>query len=472
MQVKSKLLSNQTLLFTIGGIIPAVLNFLFLPVYAVFLSPEDFGLFSYTLSFQSILLVLSTLALNSFLLRSYFEKKNIHIRKEIFGSVFIFLSLFNILFIALLFLVLPVILPYINTSVPYKPYFVLMICSLFFEYLFMFPIIIFRVKKMAINFIVFNLARQVLTFSISIALISSFEFGISGRFIGILSSNIIFSFLAIHLIKKYSKLSFRTAIIKEGLSFSFPILIASIIGAVYVAMDKILLVRFISLDELGIYAIAAAIASITNFASLGYYKAVEPIVYSDYDNENFSTSINNILKFQVIGILWISFLVALFSKDIVDLLFNSSFQDSSKYIPIFLITLLLNSHRRIYLTVLHAFKVTKYDMPIILVGLLSYLFCFYIFVPIYGLLGAIYSLALAALMALVCNFWIVYRYIKIKSYSFLLLLSVLLILSISFFQNNLAIHVYILLILKILLSVIATLIFIFYLKRHPELLPT
>ena len=62
-------LGNQTILFVIGGLIPPALNLLFLPIYSLYLSPEDFGIYAYTNAFQSIFIVFSTLSINSYLLR-------------------------------------------------------------------------------------------------------------------------------------------------------------------------------------------------------------------------------------------------------------------------------------------------------------------------------------------------------------------------------------------------------------------
>jgi len=55
--VLSKLISNQTLVFTIGAATPAVMNIIFLPIYSLFLSPEEFGIFAFSMSVQSILII-------------------------------------------------------------------------------------------------------------------------------------------------------------------------------------------------------------------------------------------------------------------------------------------------------------------------------------------------------------------------------------------------------------------------------
>ena len=61
-----------------------------------------------------------------------------------------------------------------------------MILSLFFEFLFIFPLIIFRVQKLAKYYVLFVTSKQIVTFVIAIIAINNYEAGILGRFIGIL----------------------------------------------------------------------------------------------------------------------------------------------------------------------------------------------------------------------------------------------------------------------------------------------
>ena len=52
-------LRNQTILFVIGGLIPPALNLLFLPIYSLYLSPEEFGIMHTQMHFNQFLLCLA-----------------------------------------------------------------------------------------------------------------------------------------------------------------------------------------------------------------------------------------------------------------------------------------------------------------------------------------------------------------------------------------------------------------------------
>lgn len=463
---------NQTLIFTLGGFLPAAFNLLFLPAYSFFLTPEDFGLFGYVISFQSILIVITVLSLNSFMLRDFFVKDNDYKNQELFGTIFLFLFLFNIIFIGCLILVAPYFVDLLSDAIPYRPYFLLMILSLFFEFLFIFPLIIFRVQKLAKYYVLFVTSKQIVTFVIAIIAINNYEAGILGRFIGILAANIIFSFLSLYIIYKNSILIFKPRIIRKGLLFSIPILPAALIVSIQVSIDKLLLINYIPLEQLGLYTLAASLASIINFLSLGYYRANEPVIFEAFNKENFANKIENIIKFFLILVIWASLLLVLFAKDILDVFFNNEFYYAYVYIPWFVFALVLNGQRTMLGSVLYAFNITKYDLPLVIISLTIYLISFFSLTPYFGIYGALISLIISSLAYLISTMFLVRSHVKIKHYLFFSIPCLIMIIILSFifeltFLTNIQTIMF-----KILLAFFVTYRLFIYLKNNPEIIPS
>ena len=57
MKVKNKLFSN-TILYTVGEVVPRIISFLMMPIFTRFLSPADYGILSYTNSVISFIYIL------------------------------------------------------------------------------------------------------------------------------------------------------------------------------------------------------------------------------------------------------------------------------------------------------------------------------------------------------------------------------------------------------------------------------
>tara|TARA_Y100000588_G_C14276090_1_gene934398 strand:+ start:3450 stop:4871 length:1422 start_codon:yes stop_codon:yes gene_type:complete len=467
-----KLINNQTFIFTLGGLFPAALNFLFLPIYSLILNPEDFGLFSYVMSFNGILIVFSSLSLNTFILRKYFDFTEFKDRKELISSVFIFLLIFNALLVFFLILIFPKILPLINSSVDFHPYFSLMIIGLFFEFFFIFPMIIFRVEKLAKYYVLFSVIKQLLTFILSVIFIIQLDIGVLGRFLGVVFANIIFAVISFVVLYRRFTFVYKSEILSEGLRFSTPLIPAALIGSIYVAFDKILLVNYISLSELGLYTLASSLASVINFISLGYYRAIEPVIFESFNSNIFFEKVDNINKFLLILLFWFGFLFSFFSAEILFYFFDKKFFQAYIFIPFFIVALILNGQKRIFGTILHAHKQTKFDFPIMLLSFCSYVLLFHLLVPLFGIYGALYALIVTSLLSLGCTFFLASKYTSMKSYLILTIpLLTILIFSSDYLQNELILEYKYWTVIKILIVVISSVFIYFYFRNNSDLLP-
>jgi O-antigen/teichoic acid export membrane protein len=278
-----KIISNQTLMFMVGGFLPAGLNLVTLPFIALYISPDEFGIYSYTNAFQSILIVFGGLSMNSYLLRLYFDKSEPE-KLSMIGTIFILLIFMNFLITILLLVLMPIIVPKLNNSVSYFPYFFLMILTVSFEYIYMIPQVIFRIKRKALKFVFFGFSRMLLIQIVTLILIIKFDTGIIGRYIGNLSGNLVFAIISIPVIFRNSIMHFKIDIVKEAIKFSLPIIPAALIGILYTSIDKIILLKYFSLSELGLYAIASSISLLILIISQGYYKSVEPVIFNNFSN--------------------------------------------------------------------------------------------------------------------------------------------------------------------------------------------
>lgn len=465
------ILNNQSLVFTIGGSLPTILNLIFLPVYSNFLSPEEFGSFSYIMSYQTILIVVLSLCLNNYLLRDFFDAESEKEIKINFGAIFIFLTIFNIVSVSLLFQIMPNIL-FDEASQDLSIYFRLMLIGIFFEYFFLFPQVIFRVYRQAKFYVLFNIARQILTFIVSIYLIGAMDYGIEGRFISIILINILFAFISIFLISSRSIFRFDLPALRKGIIYSLPILPASIIGSIYVSLDKIILLEYISLEMLGIYTLAASIGSAVNFISLGFYRAVEPNIFEDYSSEKLLPTIENSYLFLLSIMSLFGLMISLFARELLEIFFHPDFMKSSNYVCFFVVAYIFNGQRRIFNTVLHAFKVTKYDLPLTVIGLIMFLLSFFILVPIIGIYGSLISIMIGSISSFICTNLLVSKFIKVKAYSLTIVLSSFLILGLSiFFNSDIIQNQFVIFTLKMLVSLVCLSILIIYLRKNPEIIP-
>ena len=129
----SEKLVKTTIYYSIGEIVPRIISFFLLPILTKYLTTNEYGIVSYTTSVMTFVFVIATLSLNTFVLRHYYSVKDEYSRKELIGSVFLFIFGFNCILILFQMLFFPLLIDFFKVNIPFKPYFQLAILNNFFD---------------------------------------------------------------------------------------------------------------------------------------------------------------------------------------------------------------------------------------------------------------------------------------------------------------------------------------------------
>lgn len=400
----AKKLKNEkivnTSIFILGNIISQALAFFVLPVLTRFLPPEEYGIFNYTTSIQSFLLVISTLSLNSFVLRHYFELTDERERRRMFGTVALFVLVFNFLLLCAEFVLFPILITKYNVQVPFDPYFKLALVTSFLESLSLVPLAYLRVHKKAWSYFSLTTLSAISAIFLGLFLIVVHHQGVLGRYHGILYVDLLFASIYLFMIFKVAGFHFDFSILKQGLKFSLPILPAAFSSMAILALDRILLERYASISMLGIYSVGVALGTVILIIVRGFYYAIEPEIYSYFKRDDFNKKIITMKNNFLVVILLVGAMVIIFSKEIVIIMASSQYLASYTIVPFIVVASIFRGLEMIATTTLYAFKKTMYHPMIVGAALVINFVSNIILIPKMGITGA----ALAALL----SFWFIY----------------------------------------------------------------
>lgn len=391
---KKKILKN-TFIYSIGEIFPKMISFLLLPIFTNYLSTEDYGIISYTNSIMFFLLVISSLALNTYLLREYYNIESEEERKNVIGNVFSTILVFNILLLIVSFVLGPILIKFFNLKIPFYPYFSLSLLNNFFEVLSIIPLVIFRVKENAIGYVLVNSARAALIFLVTYLLIANLDMGVLGNFYGRLIINGIFSLIYFFIVLKNSKLNLNLVILKKALKFSLPLIPGSI-GFLLMSMsDRIILERYVSLSDLGIYSVAYTIAFSLSIVIQGGYRSFEPEIYKEYGKDTFDLFIKKLHGLFMLVVFVLAIGLTLFSKELLIIMTKGDFVKGYVLIPIILIGVVATAQNAILGSILIAENKTKISSyATIAGGAISIIFNLFL-IPHFGIYSAACATAIA-----------------------------------------------------------------------------
>ncbi|MFT5892159.1 MAG: O-antigen/teichoic acid export membrane protein [Dokdonia sp.] len=401
---ENKLIKNTTI-YALGDIIPRLIGFISLPILTTYLTPADYGIVNYVNTLNTFLLALGFLSINTYFLVFYYRCKTSEEKKKLLGNLSTFIILLNaVIVIALLFFGKH-LFNALGSNIDFYPYIVIAILTNFFNLFSILPAALFRVIEKPMPLTILNISRGVIAFILTLVLVIFYEYTALGVLYANLIVNFLFAFVFLYMIRNHIIWNLHFKQIKKVLAFSLPLVPGSIAYYLTTISDRILIDKYLSLNDLGIYSVAATIALILNIFSFSAYKAFEPHLFKNWGSDTFMSIFenirNNFVYVLLIGVLCIS----VFSKEFFIIMTDVKFHEAYWYVPMIIMAVYSSSISMIYGTTITAQGKTKINSMISITGALISVTLNIIFLPKYGLLTAAVVSSLAMTIMLFISIW-------------------------------------------------------------------
>jgi O-antigen/teichoic acid export membrane protein len=385
------------MIYSVGEVVPKLLSFFLLPVYTYYLTPSDYGIISYTSALVVFIPIISTLGLNSFLLRFFYERHSKDAQLKLIGNIFVFVAMLSTIIFVLGYFFIPMLITELNLGIPWQPYLKLAFIAAYFDIFSLIPLVYFRLQKNARLFVILNLLKVFLQYGLILVLIVFFKMGILGYYYGNVIVLVPFLIYYFWLIWKESIINFNLPEILEGLRFSLPLLPGIFAYMVLSYSDRVLLERSVSLSELGVYNIAYTLAFSVNILITSVYRAIEPEIFQRYGTSGFESFIDR-SKAVFFSFIYISaMVVALFSPEFFSVMTDESYRSGFIFVPCIMVGVIMSGQNVIYGGLLYAEKNTRAVGFATLVGVLVSLASNIFLIPRFGVYGAAFTVAISFL---------------------------------------------------------------------------
>lgn len=393
----TRLLKN-TILYSIGEILPRAIAFILLPIYTQYLSPSDYGISSYTHTIIIFLYVLGAFALNSYVLRYYFIHTDENERRVLIGTAHLTIIGLNAIILALAFLLMPYIIEHNHIQVPWNPYFRLAFIINFLDCMSIIPMVVYRVRQEALKFVTLGISRTILTVLLTLYFVVYLKKGLIGTFQAQLYVLIPYSVVYFWVIQNYGRWRINWSYVKEGLLFCAPLIPGAICYQMLSVSDRVILERNVGLDQLGIYNVACQMALALNIVIQSGYRAIEPELFRRYGKEGFFEFIKKTQSIFFSAIYIGAFALCLFSQEIFHIMTSEAFHKGYWLVPALMVGVIMTGQNVIYSGILQGEKRTKVIGLATLIGAIASVLTNVIFVPLYGVYAASFASALSLLI--------------------------------------------------------------------------
>jgi O-antigen/teichoic acid export membrane protein len=384
---KNTLIKNTTI-YALGDIIPRLIGFVALPILTRYLTPSDYGIVNYVNTLNTFLLALGFLSVNTYFLVFYYRCKTPIEQKKLLGNLSVFIIILNILIVVFLLFFGKFIFTAMGSNIDFYPYIVIAIFTNFFNLFSILTAALFRIIEKPLPLTILNILRGVIAFVLTLVLVIYFNYTALGVLYANLIVNFIFAFIFLYMVRNHIIWNLNIPQIKKVLIFTLPLVPGSIAYYLTTISDRILIDKYLSLSDLGIYSIAATIALILNIFSYGAYKAFEPYIFKNWGSSQFLDIFEKIRNSFIFILLLGVFCLSVFSKEFFILMTDSKFHEAYKYVPLIIIGVYSASLSMLYGTIITAKEKTKVNSLVSIVGATISVTLNIIFLPKYGLLTA------------------------------------------------------------------------------------
>src|SRR6185312_4219887 len=275
---RRSLLFNSAV-YVVGQFVTKALGFVLLLVYARFLQPEDFGITGTLGAYSQILSTLFLVGLHGAVSKHYFDHKN---DPEELRSYLCSVFLFQLVLSGVVVGLLDVYgggawARFTSASIPFRPYVRLMLWTTFVATVTTIPQTIYQSQERAGALVGFQLFQGLAAVGIGVLFVAVLRQHALGVLRSQLISNGILAVVFIALfVRQWATTEIRWRHVRRALWFGLPLLPHSVGSILMQTVDRMMLEKYVALDEVGQYSIAMTLGMILVMVAGGVNQAWAP----------------------------------------------------------------------------------------------------------------------------------------------------------------------------------------------------
>ncbi|MDX9777910.1 MAG: flippase [bacterium] len=398
--------AKHSFIYSIANATNKLVGFILIPLYTSSFSVAVYGLLALFDTVADFLLTFSSFGIMEALNRWYWDKKTKGKQRKMFFTVLVFTIISSLVFIVLVYFIFSHFKQQIFGLPVSGRTLLLFLGSVFSNILLQRILILFRIQQKAIENMAFNVLRMVLVLGLTIYFIIGLQWGIDSVFVSRLIGQLITLIILIPQIIKNCEFRFNMPILKEMLSYSWPLALSASLGLIFTFSDRWMLQGMRSLDDVGNYSLAYRISNIIRVVLVhSFVQAFIPIYFRKMDNKQDFRFFSKSATYFSLLLTMTGMIIVLFSKEIIHLLArNAEYYASVDILPYLILSVIFSGLLQIIVLPFNKYKKTKLMSLISISSGLVNIGLNILLIPRMGGIGAAIATAITQLMMLVTYF--------------------------------------------------------------------
>lgn len=323
-----KLLVN-TFIYTFFNVIQKAISFFLLPLYTIYLTPDDYGIINVLTSSAALLTFLYTFSIQAASSRFHFKySRNSVLVKKIWGANLSFIILNSLFWVIITICTYRYTLIYlVGDQVPFMPFVLICLLNCALSPVFYYYQIYLQTTQQAKRFAINNFLNFLLTVFLNIGLVVFLNMQALGVILSMFIVTFIFGCYAIVALRKEVCFNVSLKLIKRSLQYSVPLIPHSLSGWLNGMLDRIFINRLVNLASVGLYSISYQFGFVVNMLGFGINQAYNPWFFKQHDRPEGRKRISEVADVGIAVLAIIGFFLAFFSKEILVLMTAEKYHD-------------------------------------------------------------------------------------------------------------------------------------------------
>lgn len=352
---------KNSAIYSIGNISTKIIGLILLPLYTKHLTVSDYGILGIIEVSTQLLISVFGLALYQAFFRWYWDKEYKHKQKSMFFTSTIFLVFISILMYLGFYSFSEKFSVLLFDKTAYSYLLKIMVVSAGLQIVAQMPSTLMRLQERPILYSATNIVKLIITLILTIYFIVFLKKNVEGIYEAQVIGLLVYFLTLSKYIWKNIRIKLETKILKGMLTFSLPLIFASISGVIFSIADRYCLKFLGNLSEVGIYSLGFKIANtIKVFVITSVQLAISPIIFKMMDAPNNKRFYSKIMTYFTFGVMICVLGMSFFGKEIIKFLAqNKDYWEAYKVIPIISFALLFGMLKDTSMMGLNIAKKTK-----------------------------------------------------------------------------------------------------------------
>jgi O-antigen/teichoic acid export membrane protein len=334
MYTKFKQLGKESVIYGLGRAVSKFIGFFLLPIYTRVFSPSDYGVMDVIATMITLGGIILSAGADSAMSYYFFKTEQMEDRRKTVTMTAIYLFFINTLVVMTVWLTAGKISTLAFGEPGFALYLRIGVLSIPFTMLNSVNLNLFRLRRRPLILVSLTTASLLLSIALNIYLVVVLRVGIVGVFWTQVITAVVFSAIGLFANREYIGRAFDWSRLVQLLRYGLPLVVGGLSMWSINYLDRYFLLRYSTLDEIGLYSVGARFASAVALVTTAFRMANLPFLYEAMSDKDAPLIYSRILTYFILLTSLICVSLSLFARPVLTLLTTEAYVNAYRVVAL------------------------------------------------------------------------------------------------------------------------------------------